>query len=62
MSVKIRVSYTDEEELQEVMKRLGLLIQSYKIPKQQAGRYYKAYIILKELTDNNGFIEHPIEI
>ena len=62
MSVKIRVSYVDEEELQEGMKRLGLLIQSYKIPKQQSGRYHKAYIVLKELTAYNKFIEHPIEI
>lgn len=48
MSIKIKVSYENPQELQEVLKRLEPILLSCKVPKGQEGRYKKAYIILKE--------------
>lgn len=42
MSVKIKLSYTTDEELEEVIKRLSSLVKSWK--KQPAkGKYKRAY-------------------
>lgn len=42
MSVKIKVSYTDEEEYQEIMRLLSPVVKSWK--KQPAnGKYKRAY-------------------
>ncbi len=46
MAVKVRVSYTTEQELQKVLILLKPAIKSYKISKDNAGRYNKAYIEL----------------
>ena len=44
MSVKIRVSYEQPEELQQVLDLLGKGVEDVRTPRQQAGRYKKAYI------------------
>lgn len=44
MSVKIRVSYEQPEELQQVLDMLGKGTEDVRKPRQQAGRYQKAYI------------------
>ncbi len=43
MSVKIRVSYTDEEELAGVIRLLSPLGKKWKVTKNQKGPYKKAY-------------------
>lgn len=43
MSVKIRVSYTDEEELAGVIRLLSPMLRKIKV-KSQKGRYNLAYI------------------
>lgn len=43
MSVKIRVSYTDDEELAGVMRLLSPLGKKWKVAKKQNGPYKKAY-------------------
>ena len=48
MSVKVKVSYTDEQELMRVIIRLKPIIKTCKISKQQQGAYKKAYLVLKE--------------
>ena len=47
MSVKIRVSYTDDEELAEVIRLLSPSVKSWKVAKRQEGAYKNAYIWLK---------------
>lgn len=47
MSVKIKVSYTDEEELAGVIRLLSPVMKSYKVAKGQQGVYKRAYIELK---------------
>ena len=47
MSVKIRVSYANPQELQEVLEQLDPMVRSYKVSKRQEGQYKKAYIILQ---------------
>ena len=45
MSVKIRISYTDEQELDRIVRLLSTEVKSWK--KQQAkGKYKRAYGIL----------------
>ena len=43
MSVKIRVSYTEEEELAGVIRLLSPLRKKWKVPKNQKGPFKKAY-------------------
>lgn len=43
MSVKIRVSYTDEEELAGVIRLLSPLGKKWKVSKNQKGKYKRAY-------------------
>ena len=43
MSVKIRVSYTDEEELARVIRLLPPLGKKWKVARNQKGKYKKAY-------------------
>lgn len=48
MSVKIKVSYTDEEELARVIRLLSPAVKSWK--KQPAkGKYKRAYVVLHEV-------------
>lgn len=53
MSVKIKVSYESPKELQEVLKRLAPMVLKYKTSKEQERKYKKAYIVLKEVSENN---------
>lgn len=46
MSVKIRVSYTEDEELAGVIRLLSPLVKSWK-RQPRKGRYRRAYIELK---------------
>lgn len=48
MSVKIKVSYNTDQELQGVVKLLAPVLESCKISRNKEGRYKKAYILLKE--------------
>ena len=48
MTVKIKVSYERPEELQRIMEKLGKDIKRVKAPRQQEGKFRKAYIELKE--------------
>lgn len=43
MSVKIRVSYTDDAELDWVIRLLSPLGKKWKVAKKQKGPYKKAY-------------------
>ena len=43
MSVRIRVSYTDEEELARVIRLLSPLGKKWKVARKQDGPYKKAY-------------------
>lgn len=47
MSVKVRISYQDKDELRKVMQLLHPAIKSYKITKGQQGAYKRAYIEIK---------------
>ena len=46
--IKIRISYERPEELQRLVERLGHDVKRIKAPKQQEGKFRKAYIELKE--------------
>jgi len=46
MNTKIKVSFTNPEELQEVVKRLQP-VKEVKLSNNQKGTFKKAYIILK---------------
>lgn len=55
MSVKIRVSYTDEEELAGIMQMLSPLGKKWKVAKKQKGPYKKAYTEERRAnSENNG--------
>ncbi len=56
MSVKIRVSYTDDEELAGVIRLLSPHMVSYKVARQQEGKYKRAYI---ELDNTAGPEQEP---
>lgn len=43
MSIKIRVSYTDDEELARVIRLLSPLGKKWKVARNQTGKYKKAY-------------------
>lgn len=45
----IKFSYSDEQELQRVLEKLGDLVLKVKRPDKQAGQYKTAYIILKTI-------------
>lgn len=46
--IKIKVSYERPEELQRVIRLLGQSAQKVREAKEQAGKYKRAYIILKD--------------
>ncbi len=43
MSVKIRISYTTDEELAGVIRLLSPVIKSYKVSRKREGKYRNAY-------------------
>lgn len=54
MSVKIKVSYQKEQELQAILQLLGPVIKSYKIADRQQGIYKRAYIEVKQTIETSG--------
>lgn len=48
MSVRIKVSYEQNHELQKVKKQLLPLGITYKVAKRQDGQFKRAYISVKE--------------
>lgn len=44
MSVKIRISYQDPEELEQIMNLLRPVVRSCKAPERQQGAFRKAYV------------------
>lgn len=60
MSVKIRVSYTDDEELVGVIRLLSPLVKSWKVAKRQEGAHKNAYIYLRaEQTKDGERVQDP---
>ena len=53
MSVKIRVSYTDDEELAGVIRLLSPVVKSWKVAKRQESAYRNAYIYLHPFDRTN---------
>ncbi len=55
MSVKIRISYTEEEELAGVIRLLSPALKSYKVSRRKEGKYRSAYADLddRELMNLN---------
>lgn len=47
MSVKIRVSHTNENELQQVLALLRPVTKKYKTSKERKGEHMNTYIYLK---------------
>lgn len=47
MSVKIKISYTEDRELAGVIRLLSPMVESWKVSRNKDGRYKKAYIFLK---------------
>lgn len=52
MSVKIKVSYTDDEELAGVIRLLSPLGKKWKVARNQTGKYKKAYTEEHRLNGN----------
>lgn len=48
MSVKIKLSYSSDEELDSVIRLLSPVMTDYKVSRNQEGRYKKAYIGLDD--------------
>ena len=48
--IKIKVSYEHSEELKRLIERLGKDVKRIKAPRQQSGRFRKAYIELRNVT------------
>lgn len=44
ISVIVRVSYTEDKELQEVLMRLKPITKKYKVAKEKKGEYKNAYV------------------
>lgn len=52
MSIKIRVSYTEDEELDGVIRLLSPLGKKWKVAKKQKGPHKKAYTVDRENVTN----------
>ena len=48
IAAKIKLSYTDPEDLQEVVKLLRPMLRNVKVAHNDQGKYKKAYIELKD--------------
>lgn len=53
MSVKIKVSYQKEQELQAILELLKPVIKSYKAADRQRGIYKRAYIEIKQAIETS---------
>lgn len=49
MSVKIMISYEYDRELQSVLETLSPMVKKHKVAKKKEGKYYNAYVEMKEL-------------
>lgn len=47
MSVKIKISYTTNEELEKILQVLSPVMKDYRISRNQEGKYKKAYVKVK---------------
>lgn len=47
MSIKIKISYNTDEELEKVRKALSPMLESCRVSRNKEGRYKKAYADLK---------------
>lgn len=47
--VKIKVSYENDYELHKLKIRLAPMVKFVKVPKEQNGRFKKAYIVLENV-------------
>lgn len=54
MSVRIKVSYTDEKELAGVVRLLSPALKAWKKSKKREGRYKNAYAVLELETKPGG--------
>ena len=54
VSVKIRISYQDPEELEQIMNLLRPVVRSYKAPERQQGAFRKAYVETVEPVPGRG--------
>lgn len=52
MSVKIKVSYQDPQELAHVLRLLHPIVKKYKVSGNREGSFRKAYIELETVTGN----------
>jgi len=48
MSVKIMVSYTEDKEIEGILKILKPVTKRFKIARNKRGQFYNAYIDVKE--------------
>ena len=53
--IKIKISYEDSQELEEIKKRLQGLPQKAKIPKADTGRFKRAYILIPTCANRERF-------
>ena len=53
MSVKIRISYTEEEELAGVIRLLSAALRSYKVSRKKEGKHWNAYVDLHQGFQND---------
>ena len=53
MSVRVKVSYTDEEELQDILRRLEPDVKHCKVAKRQEGTYRNAYLYMHPFDRTN---------
>lgn len=51
MSVKIKISYQTDQELQQVIRLLSPALKDYKVSRNKEGRYKKAYAELEHVTN-----------
>lgn len=47
--VKIKISYENDYELHKLKVRLAPMVTAVKIPKEQKGRFKKAYMVLENV-------------
>lgn len=57
MSVKIKISYQTDQELQQVIRLLSPELKSYKVAKKQEGQYKKAYAELNQELNQERVVE-----
>ena len=51
MTVKLKISYERPEELQRILNKLRKDIKSIKAPRQQSGKFRRAYVEIKDGCD-----------